>query len=720
MLFLMAVWSTTAVAQRPSDGQERRGGFSLSSRNATALAAADTAITDSVVRRISAWRLSPLGNRYEALVDSSYINAANHSFTEGRSVAMAYTGNIGGPSQSRIFSERDEERHFIFANPYDYYIITGKNASFYDTKLPYSNIFYTRGGGTTNREEQLKILLTTNFGKKINVGGDFDYIYSRGYYQSNGNKIINYRFFGSYRSDHYEAYAHVRNANIVNSENGGLTNDRYITHPDEFADGKRKVDTHSFPTRFTNTWNRVRGGDFFLSHRYNLGFYREMTTREQEQKRQKDELKAKIKEEIAAEALEKQQEENLRQQQQNNIRQQQEPPPVVETEEEDDEEDAHANEVFVPVSSIIHTFEYENYHRRFISTSRDIDACYTERYGGENSLLDDLTTGWAMQNTLALSLREGFQDWAKFGLTAFARFEQRRFFLPGDSVIGEEESNEFATYVGAEISKQQGQILTYQARGELCTIGEDYLGNFRLSGNVRTRFPLFGKIASIQAEGYLKNLTPPFYTRHHHGRYFWWDQKLKNTQRVYVGGAVGWEQTHTQLSAGVENITNHVFFNTTGIPEQYGDNLQVVTGRLKQDFRYKALGWENELVYQLSSNNDVLPLPQLSAYTNLYLTFQAVKVLSVQMGVDAHYYTSYYAPYYEPATQQFQTQNELKMGNYPLINAYINFHLHQARFFVSGYNLGTLFINHPQYFSMPHYPLNPMLVKIGISVYFNN
>ena len=133
-----------------------------------------------------------------------------------------------------------------------------------------------------------------------------------------------------------------------------------------------------------------------------------------------------------------------------------------------------------------------------------------------------------------------------------------------------------------------------------------------------------------------------------------------------------------------------------------------------------GLGWENELIYQLSSNENVLPLPQLSAYSNLYVAFKLAKVLSVQLGADVHYYTSYYVPVYEPATQQFRNQDEMRLGDYPLLNAYANFHLKQTCFFVSAYNLGSLFINHPKYFSMPHYPLNPMLVKVGISVHFTN
>ena len=59
------------------------------------------------------------------------------------------------------------------------------------------------------------------------------------------------------------------------------------------------------------------------------------------------------------------------------------------------------------------------------------------------------------------------------------------------------------------------------------------------------------------------------------------------------------------------------------------------------------------------------------------------------------------------------------MGNYPLINAYANFHLKQARFFIMAYNLGSQFVK-PNYFSLAHYPLDPMTLRMGISVTFNN
>ena len=105
-------------------------------------------------------------------------------------------------------------------------------------------------------------------------------------------------------------------------------------------------------------------------------------------------------------------------------------------------------------------------------------------------------------------------------------------------------------------------------------------------------------------------------------------------QQIYAGVKINLESTRTQLSAGVESIQNYVFFNKQGMPEQKSGNLQVINARIKQDVMYRAFGWENEVAYQLSSDKSVLPLPQISLYTNMYLKFKVAKVLMVQLGAN--------------------------------------------------------------------------------------
>lgn len=713
-LYILVFWAS-AIGILSAQGQRNssnRGGFSLSNRSSTqseipdSLLLADSTALQS--RNLSAYRLtSSIGDRYLVPMDTNRLNFGNSTLAEAKSLAVGYLANLGSPIQSKIFSERKEARDFIFADAYDYYIITPENAYYYDTKLPYTNVMFTQSGASIKREDQLKGVLTWNFGKKVNMGGEVDYIYSRGQYNSNGNSLLSYRLFGSYRSDKYELHAYLSNFNFVNYENGGLTNDEYITRPEQFDPGGRvSTDRRTYPVRYSNTWNRVRGKQYYLSHRYNLGFYKEL---------------------------------------------------------EKTDEEGNPLEIYIPVSSIIHTLEYEDNRRRFISNN-NIDSAYlapaegVEVYNpnqrqlqnvfGLDASLNDMTSAWNLKNTFALSLREGFQDWAKFGLTAFVRFEKRKFMLPAaiegltyDRIEGSGPNpepasldyplssiyDEFSTYLGGELSKRQGSLLTYNARGEFCLVGDD-LGEFRINGELGSQFTLFGKEASIKANGYLRNVTPAFYQRYNHSRYFWWNpdipgnntSKLKNTQQFYAGGEVYLASTGTTLNAGVESIQNYVYFDTFGYPKQHGSNLQVITARLKQDFSYRAFGWETEAAYQLSSDKDIIPLPDISVYSNMYVHFKLAKVLTVQLGADVHYNTKYYAPYYEPATQQFQLQKEKKIGNYPLLNGYVNFHLKQARFFVMGYNLGSLFIDQPEYFSLHHYPLNPMVLKMGISVVFNN
>jgi len=645
-------------------------------------------------RPITAYALTPhIGDRYIAPMDTNRLNTHNSVLVDGKSLSMAYLSNLGAPHQTRIFSERKEAGDFVYADAYDGYITNSKNALFYDTKIPYTNVSYTTtslSSGGLNKEEHFKAMLTSNFGKKINIGGDFDYIYGRGFYNSNGTKLLSYRFFGSYRTDEYELNAFIGNFNFINGENGGLTDITYVTKPEIHEEGKQKIDPKSFPTRYSSVWNRVRGKQIFLTHRYNLGFTKAIGKADEEGNRE---------------------------------------------------------EIFVPVSSIIHTVDYEDNRRHFYSSSTAIiDTTYKYIYNIDPELADQMSS-YNLKNTFALSLREGFQDWVKMGFTAFARFEKRAFRLqapvpgftdpdnpvyindwydnpPSVSTLDyarDQNYNEFSTYIGAEISKRRGSLLTYNARGEICLVGDD-IGEFRAAGELKTQFNLLNKNVAISAIGELKNVTPAFFLRHHHSRYFWWDKSFSEIQHVKVGGKISYEKTNTELSAFVESLQNYVYIGSDGTPQQHGSNLQVITLRAKQNFYYKAFAWENELAYQLSSDNSVLPLPTLAAYSNVYLHTKAAKVLTVQLGVDASYFTEYDAPYYEPATQQFQLQPEnmkMKVGNYPLVNGYVNFHLKQTRFFIMMYNMGSMFIE-PNYFSLANYALNPSHIKFGLSVKFNN
>ena len=92
-----------------------------------------------------------------------------------------------------------------------------------------------------------------NAGKRLGVGFIFDYIYGRGYYQNQSTSHFNYTMFGSYLGDHYQAHLLLSTNHQKVTENGGITNDNYISHPESFDDN---FAANEIPTVLENNWNR--------------------------------------------------------------------------------------------------------------------------------------------------------------------------------------------------------------------------------------------------------------------------------------------------------------------------------------------------------------------------------------------------------------------------------------------------------------------------------
>ncbi len=618
------------------------------------------------------WRINETtGERFPAIRDTIRYNFQQTTLPDGQSVAMSHLGNVGSPSYSKLFFENEYQRSFFFWNSLEPYFKTPGKQLYYNTTVPYSNLFYQSGGSQSNKEERVKGEITSNFGKYVNLGFNIDYIYSRGYYQSLSNKSLNYNLSGSYIKDRYEMHAWGGNYSFLNSENGGLNNDSFVTDPNNPNYASLNYTSSSFPVNMNLTWNRVRGRQLFVTNHYHLGYY----NKEKKHINEKD--------------------------------------TIVKT--------------FVPVASFILTSQYTHQFRRFSSydtlainsstTVEALDTLYSKTY--YNRPVNDLTTLTEWKNTFGLSMREGFKDWVKFGLTAYVQHTNRRYSLP-DSIknnFNKHFQNNVA--LGGVLSKTSGKSLKYDIDAEISLAGHDF-GQFKANAKLQTFAKFAGKEASLTATAYIKNLKANYLMSNVQSKYFWWNDKATgDIRRVFVGGELNLPQTGTKFNIGVENIQNYQYFNASKTVDQNSGSVQVLAARLDQNLNVGILHWDNQLVYQTSSNQSVIPLPQLSAYSNLYLLTKVAKVMTVQLGIDAHYHTAYYAPGYEPALMAFYNQQDVKVGGFPMSTIYINAHLKKTRFFVMYYNVLKDVGSHG-YFSLPHYPVNPMIFKWGLSWDFDN
>lgn len=731
-----------------------------------------------IPKGIRVWTVDErFGDTKAAVVDTLQHMYMNTTFTEGLRGEYNTLGNMGTARLNRIFIDRrNTQGNFIFTEPYDYIVNPVSDFHFTNTYSPITNITLNSCGDKVTGEDDFKAIFAVNANKRLDAGFRFDYKYGRGYYNAQSTSHFKYTMWASYLGDRYQAHLLFSTNHEKMTENGGITNDDYIKHPEIYTES---FATNEIPTVLEQNWNRLDNQHIFFTHRYNVGFSRKVKMTEEEIKAKKFAMASKkenAEEEAKEEARKKAKEQGKKFDEKAYDKQQgakfsgrpdgariagDEPAKgaaaknirndstriavngkaaadsLLAIQKKNAEDSLFYKSEYVPVTSFIHTVKFDNYRRIYEAYQTPADYYLNEYYNAGRLTGDsiyDQTKHWHMKNTFAIAMLEGFNKWAKAGLKAFASYDLRHYELP-TMEGGFEKYNEHALSVGGQLSKQEGKTLHYNAVAEIGLTGVD-AGTLAIDGNVDVNIPFLGDTLQVRGDAFFHRETPSFYYRNYHARHLWWENDLDKTIHTRIMGTLSFPKTRTKLRVAVDEIKNYTYFSQsyditeeglrTGVmvtPMQESGGINLLTAQLEQNFRLGILNWENQFTYQHSSKESVLPVPAFNAYTNLYIKFKVVKVLNVDLGADMRYFTSYEAPDYSPYMGQYTVQgngeNNVKIGNYPIVNVYANVHIKHTRFFVmmSHINAGQ---GDKNYFFAPHYPMNERVFRIGVSWNFFN
>lgn len=731
-----------------------------------------------IPKGIRVWTVDErFGDTKAAVVDTLQHMYMNSTFTEGLRGEYNTLGNMGTARLNRIFIDRrNTQGNFIFTEPYDYIVNPVSDFHFTNTYSPITNITLNSCGDKVTGEDDFKAIFAVNANKRLGAGFRFDYKYGRGYYNAQSTSHFKYTMWASYLGDRYQAHLLFSTNHEKMTENGGITNDDYIKHPEIYTES---FATNEIPTVLEQNWNRLDNQHIFFTHRYNVGFSRKVKMTEEEIKAKKFAMASKKEnaEENAKEEARKKAKEQGKKFDEKAYNKQQRAkfsgrPDGAKIAGDEPAKDSAAKDIrndstriavngkaaadsllaiqkknaedslfykseYVPVTSFIHTVKFDNYRRIYEAYQTPADYYLKEYYDAGRLTGDsiyDQTKHWHMKNTFAIAMLEGFNKWAKAGLKAFASYDLRHYELP-TMEGGFEKYNEHALSVGGQLSKQKGKTLHYNAVAEIGLTGVD-AGTLAIDGNVDVNIPFLGDTLQVRGDAFFHRETPSFYYRNYHARHLWWENDLDKTIHTRIMGTLSFPKTRTKLRVAVDEIKNYTYFSQsyditekglrTGVmvtPMQESGGINLLTAQLEQNFRLGILNWENQFTYQHSSKESVLPVPAFNAYTNLYIKFKVVKVLNVDLGADMRYFTSYEAPDYSPYMGQYTVQgngeNNVKIGNYPIVNVYANVHIKHTRFFVmmSHINAGQ---GDKNYFFAPHYPMNERVFRIGVSWNFFN
>lgn len=731
-----------------------------------------------IPKGIRVWTVDErFGDTKAAVVDTLQHMYMNTTFTEGLRGEYNTLGNMGTARLNRIFIDRrNTQGNFIFTEPYDYIVNPVSDFHFTNTYSPITNITLNSCGDKVTGEDDFKAMFAVNANKRLGAGFRFDYKYGRGYYNAQSTSHFKYTMWASYLGDRYQAHFLFSTNHEKMTENGGITNDDYIKHPEIYTES---FATNEIPTVLEQNWNRLDNQHIFFTHRYNVGFSRKVKMTEEEIKAKKFAMASKKEnaEEDAKEEARKKAKEQGRKFDEKAYDKQQgakfsgrpdgakiagdEPAKdlaakdtrndstriavngkaaadsLLAVQKKNAEDSLFYKSEYVPVTSFIHTVKFDNYRRIYEAYQTPADYYLNEYYDAGRLTGDsiyDQTKHWHMKNTFAIAMLEGFNKWAKAGLKAFAGYDLRHYELP-TMEGGFKKYNEHVLSVGGQLSKQEGKTLHYNAVAEIGLTGVD-AGTLAIDGNVDVNIPFLGDTLQVRGDAFFHRETPSFYYRNYHARHLWWENDLDKTIHTRIMGTLSFPKTRTKLRVAVDEIKNYTYFSQsyditekglrTGVmvtPMQESGGINLLTAQLEQNFRLGILNWENLFTYQHSSKESVLPVPDFNVYTNLYIKFKVVKVLNIDLGADMRYFTSYEAPDYSPYMGQYTVQgngeNNVKIGNYPIVNVYANVHIKHTRFFVmmSHINAGQ---GDKNYFFAPHYPMNERVFRIGVSWNFFN
>ena len=672
------------------------------------------------------WVLEP---RLGTVVDAENNDTVVHDFqkwnaTDGYTGEYNYLANIASPRLSRLYFNRDNTSdEFLFLQPLSFFRGSLQDFRFTNTKSPITNLAYHSCGNRQTGEDRVRGYFATNINKLAGLGFKIDYSYGVGYYYAQPSSMFGTTFYGYYRGDRYNLHAYIGINHMKMGENGGIEDDRYIEDPLSLG---QAYDSGNIPTMLDQTWNRNHEQHFYLTHRYNLGYSRVIEVPDSLKPTPPsaseliydlpDSVQAVLREDTLARRLAA---DSLLQ-----IWQNKQEIPME----------------FIPVTSLIHTFDVSNLKHEYLShyTTRDY---YSNLYYGDGNKMADMTRALSIRNTFGVALREGFNKWAQMGITLFGTHKLRSYQLM-DGQGGMTRYTESDVSVGGELARTQGSRFHFNTSAEVWLIGE-HLGDLNIDGKTDLQFRL-GRRDSLLTDvhvGFIHR-KPTFFFRHYHSQVAWWDNNdLDREVRLKIDGTLRLKKFGTKLQVGFENVSNYTYFGMQNtllrgdassiIPTNYSHavgvmqagSVQVFGATLAQDLSWKAIHWDNQVSFQTSSNQEALPLPKLNIYTNLYLLFRfgISKVLRVQIGADMRYFTSYYAPDYSPAIQQFAVQDanfeRVKIGGYPIVGAYANMHLKHCRLYVSVRHVNA---GSGHSFLVPHYPINPLTIHFGLSWNFFN
>ena len=150
-------------------------------------------------------------------------------------------------------------------------------------------------------------------------------------------------------------------------------------------------------------------------------------------------------------------------------------------------------------------------------------------------------------------------------------------------------------------------------------------------------------------------------------------------------------------------------------PKQDQGTINYLSLKVSREFKFGKFALDNTFLYQnVQQTGHILNVPDFVTRNTLYYTDRVFKkALFFQTGFTFQYFTKYYANEYNPVIGEFYAQGDKKIGNFPLIDFFINAKIQEFRLFIKAEHFNSSFSGY-NYYSTPTQPYRDFTFRFGI------
>lgn len=322
---------------------------------------------------------------------------------------------------------------------------------------------------------------------------------------------------------------------------------------------------------------------------------------------------------------------------------------------------------------------------------------------------------------IRLNLEEIKNPYAPFGLYgALGVHKARYYYFNVDTLFANIHSTtKNSAYFEAGLHRTRPGLLTFSGSYRQYLAGYK-LGDFTMKGQIRQLFSKSDKPLSISAEALFERSKPDYFLTDYQSNHLKWQNDFSNRPlTMMLSGMLDAPRFRTSIGGHYALHTNYIYLDSDCQPMQADKAFSVMDVQLRNHLSGAGFNLVSRINYQISGNENVLPLAKLTAYEALYyerdLFFESTNGhLYFQLGLDMTFWTKYNAQAYCPAVALFHNQNETTTGDYPFVGAFLNVRIKQVRFFVCGHHINYNLFGMRDFLLAPNYPTSKATFSYGI------